>query len=203
MSVMIYKELYKQAKNGNAEAQCELGSNYRRGFFVPEKSDEKAAYWTIKAAEQGHARAKGLCYEFGYGVEKSDDKAVEWYKKAIVQGDAKAQRILGVHYMRGKGVEQSDEKAVELFTKAVENGDISARACLAKFYDIFPSPEVALLYYMEECDRDKVNKYIAEVDDYKNYFLRKLEILKERLELKLMKEDEYKKVVEFIQQFID
>lgn len=86
---MTINELQQQAEQGNVDAQLELAYLYRNGLRV-NKSEEKAEYWTLKAAEQGDETAIGNKYLHGYGAEKSYEKAVEWYTKAAEQGQARA-----------------------------------------------------------------------------------------------------------------
>ncbi|MBQ0016979.1 MAG: sel1 repeat family protein, partial [Bacteroidales bacterium] len=76
------------AKQGDADAQCNLGYCYDNGQGV-EQSYEKAVKWWTKAAEQGDAGAQynlGVCYEKGNGVEQSREKAIFWNDKAAKQG---------------------------------------------------------------------------------------------------------------------
>ena len=50
-------ELRKEANEGNAEAQFELGLMYENGRVV-KRDFEKAVEWYTKSAEQGHQIAK-------------------------------------------------------------------------------------------------------------------------------------------------
>ena len=52
------------------------------------RNPEKAAFWTVKAAEQGYALAQfdlSVMYLYGDGVEKSLEKAVLWMMRAAEQ----------------------------------------------------------------------------------------------------------------------
>jgi hypothetical protein len=85
-----------EAKQGNAEAQLQLGNCYVAGRGV-NKDYKQAAYWLNKAAEQDVANAQfliGLFYTLGYGVEIDYTKALYWLKKAAVQGHDGAQENL-------------------------------------------------------------------------------------------------------------
>ena len=87
---------------------------YEKGDGV-ERSDEKAAEWYLKAAEQGLASAQcklGVMYEDGTGVEQSDEKAVEWVLKAAEQGNADAQCNLGWMYAVNPGPQSSPDYAI-------------------------------------------------------------------------------------------
>ena len=86
----------KAARQGDAEAQYNLGVCYRKGYGV-EKNLTEAVKWLRKAADQGLADAQcmlGLCYELGGGVKKDLSEAVKWYHKAANQGHAQAQDML-------------------------------------------------------------------------------------------------------------
>ena len=63
---------------------------------VPQ-SDQEAARWYLKAANQGDAGAQtivGMMYMQGQGVEKDEVQAKSWLRKAVAQGDTTAQRQL-------------------------------------------------------------------------------------------------------------
>tara|TARA_R110002126_G_scaffold250710_1_gene393570 strand:+ start:91 stop:684 length:594 start_codon:yes stop_codon:yes gene_type:complete len=94
------------AKQGNADAQSNLGFMYRDGDGVPQ--DYKTALkWYKLAAEQGDADAQnnlGFMYNEGHGVPQDYKTAVKWYRLAAEQGDADAQSILGAMYAIGQGV---------------------------------------------------------------------------------------------------
>ena len=79
------------AKDGDPEAQTNLGEIYEKGLGVPPQHDI-AAEWYRRAAEQGLARAQinlGQLYEQGLGVPKDMVKAVEWYRRASGLGESK------------------------------------------------------------------------------------------------------------------
>ena len=72
----LVQEVYRKAKNGDAEAQDYLGYAYNMGTGV-EKDYDEAVKWYRKAAEQGHAPGQsrlGKMYYLGYGVEKDSYK---------------------------------------------------------------------------------------------------------------------------------
>lgn len=84
-------------KQGDAQAQNNLGFMHERGEGVPQDYEE-AVEWYRKAADQGYAPAQynlGVMYRKGTGVSQDDEKAKAWYQKAAAQGHAKAQRNLG------------------------------------------------------------------------------------------------------------
>ena len=77
------------AKQGNANAQFNLGLMYEKGQGVPQ--DYKTAVkWYRLAAEQGHANAQsnlGVKYAFGVGVLKDYVYAHMWGNIAATNGN--------------------------------------------------------------------------------------------------------------------
>lgn len=90
------EHLLQQAKNGDADAQYELGSYYLDNQWMQQDYPE-AMEWLEKAAKQEHLDAMyevGLIYHKGLGVESNRDQAVEWLTKAGLEGHDKARRQL-------------------------------------------------------------------------------------------------------------
>ena len=86
----------RSAKQGYAEAQCNLGFLYQR---EPLKNYSEALKWFRMAADQEYANAQnsiGVIYNHGFGVPKDSVEAIKWYRKAAENGDAVAQFNLGV-----------------------------------------------------------------------------------------------------------
>jgi hypothetical protein len=78
------------AKEGNTEAQTNLGEIFEKGLGVPPQYD-LAVQWYTLAAEQGFSRAQinlGALHERGLGVPKDMGKALEWYRRASGLGAA-------------------------------------------------------------------------------------------------------------------
>ena len=94
------------AKQGDADAQFNLGQMYDKGQGVPQDYKTAVKWWKL-SAEQGDASAQhslGVMYDKGKGVPKDYKTAVKWYKLAAEQGFASAQGNLGVMYAFGDGV---------------------------------------------------------------------------------------------------
>lgn len=128
--------LKKAAKQGDAEAQYQLGHCYYSGDGV-EESHLEALKWFRKAAEQGFARAQcelGNCYCTGNGIEENHTEAFKWYRKAAEQGDAEGQYQLGYCYYFGIGVNPDDEKAKKWLQQAVEQGNEEAQEMLENYF---------------------------------------------------------------------
>lgn len=88
MATVDIATLTRQAQNGDAASQYELGAIYDYGYRV-RRDVQKAVEWYAKAAHQGHAQAQhnlGVMYHKGTGVRQDYQKAVEWYTKAAHQG---------------------------------------------------------------------------------------------------------------------
>ena len=83
------QKLQKEAQQGNADAQVELGYAYYNGEGVT-KDDKQAVIWFRKAAEKGNMLGQanlGYCYQEGIGVAENLEQAAAWYQKAANQGD--------------------------------------------------------------------------------------------------------------------
>jgi TPR repeat protein len=133
----IFKNFFKHAEQGNAEAQNLLGEMYFLGKGVTQDYQE-AAKWYRKAAEQGRANAQynlGFMYENGQGVKQDYQEAAKWYRKAAEQGDAYARNLLGATYFWGKGVTQDYQEAAKWYRKAAEQGDANAQYNLGFMYE--------------------------------------------------------------------
>ena len=126
------------AKQGNADAQYNLGVMYDNGRGVPQDYKE-AAKWYQLAAMQGHASAQhnlGVMYEVGRGIPQDDSEAVRLYQLAANQGNASAQLNLGYMYAHGRGVPQDDSEAVRLFQLAANQGNDVAQLNLGNRFSI-------------------------------------------------------------------
>ncbi len=103
---LIAKTLQQRAKDGEADAQQELGYMYSSGKDVP-KDDAKAFELFGKAASQGEPFAQrnlGVYFEQGWGTPKDDAKAFEWYRRAALQGHPQAQYDLARMYADGTAI---------------------------------------------------------------------------------------------------
>ncbi len=130
------KALLKQAEQGEAEAQYELGKLYKIGYGVP-KDVGAAAMWFQKAAVQGHAAAQfefGYCYRSGKGVLEDDTAAAAWFLKSAEQGNTEAQSMLGTCYLHGTGVPKDLAESAKWFRTAAEQGDTWAQWTIGVCY---------------------------------------------------------------------
>ncbi len=87
--VKAHELLKKSAESGNADAQYQMGTLYRKGQGVT-KDNEKAAYWYGKAAKQGLTNAQddlgNLYDESKEGLKKNADKAGTWIENTTTEG---------------------------------------------------------------------------------------------------------------------
>ena len=91
-----FNQIQREASQGNADAQLQLGAIYYQGKGV-RQDYVKARQWYEKAANQGDAYAQGLLgfmYYGGEGVRQDYAKALEWFKKSANQDITISQRML-------------------------------------------------------------------------------------------------------------
>jgi uncharacterized protein len=108
-------ELKRNAENGDAQAQLELGKAYYKGENV-NPDTTLAVQWINKSAEQGNAEAQ---LQLGLILEK---QAFKWVKKSAEQDNAEAQFQIGIYFYNGTGVSQNEQKAKYWLEKAAKNG---------------------------------------------------------------------------------
>jgi len=129
-------KLRKEAEQGDAHAQYNLGVSYENGLDVPQDYSQ-ALTWLRKSAEQGYAPGQnGLAtlYSYGRGVTRDDKQSVVWYRKAAEQGYERAQYNLGAAYFNGLGVAKDYRQAALWTEKSAEQGNIYAMYNLALSY---------------------------------------------------------------------
>jgi len=122
------------AKQGDVDAQYNLGLIYDKGRGVP-KNYKTAVKWYRLAAKQGNAFAQsnlGYMYEKGTGVPLDYKTAVKWYRLAAEQGFAVAQSNLGFMYHEGKGVPKNYKTAVKWYRLAAKQGYANAQSKLLR-----------------------------------------------------------------------
>ncbi len=130
-------ELEQKAKQGDAQAQYDLGNCYLINRYDELKNCNKAEYWFAKAAEQGHVGAQyrmEQLYSWGIGSGKIERKIVKRCSKAAKNGDASAQWYLGFLYDNDLGVTDDGGKAIYWYAKAAEQGYAIAQYCLGRAY---------------------------------------------------------------------
>ena len=115
----------KQAQQGDAQAQCELGLIHELGLRGISTNLEEAVKWYRKAADQNLADAQfhlGMCYSQGHGVARDGKSGMNLIRKAAEQGQAEAQFMVGKQYCfsndYAEGVKWLRKAAEQNFAKA-------------------------------------------------------------------------------------
>ncbi len=119
-----FEDNFKKANQGDAAAQCDLGTMYGVGEKIPQDY-KKAIYWYEKSANQGNKWAQynlGNNFLFGWGTPINYKLAVYWYEKSANQGAKNAQYNLGHMYSKGKGVTQNYKLAYVWYSLAAAQG---------------------------------------------------------------------------------
>lgn len=129
--------LLERAKQGDVEAQYELGKIYLEGRII-KRDVKEASYWIKEAAKKGHVKGAyemGRRYEMGLGLRQSLPLAADWYRLAASYGnDSQAQFALGELYFKGKGVPHSYGEAIIWYSKAADQGHPIAQYLLGAMY---------------------------------------------------------------------
>jgi uncharacterized protein len=113
----------RQANEGDAIAQTDLGKMYAEGRGVAQDLNE-AKHWFQLAADQGQPDGQynlGVMYAVGEGVPQDFVQAVKWYSLAAERGQTDAQNSLGMRYKRGEGVAQDYVQAHKWFALSAAN----------------------------------------------------------------------------------
>ncbi len=136
--------IFKLAKQGNAEAQNEVGAWYYTGRYKQQDFKEALKWW-LKSAQQGNAQALayvGACYQYGRGVEADSLKAAQLYEASIKKGNkslllstaAEAKKgnlfsnmLLASCYQKGIGIERDSIKAIPFLTTAALGNSVTAQ----------------------------------------------------------------------------
>ncbi len=119
--------LRRQAQEGDARAQVELGLYYHRNSGLPQ-AGAQARQWWGQAAEQGDARAMaGLGYMLGTGTGGVRDvpKGRQWLQRAASAGMVKANYLLSLVERRATGP-RAMQQARLLLEQAARDGDAMA-----------------------------------------------------------------------------
>lgn len=121
-----FANLIPLAKEGNHEAQHELGIKYY-SLSRSAYHQMKARFWLKMAAEGGLAKSQIVYGDILANEDNLFTEACEWYLKAGNSGNAEAQYKLGKAYKEGIGVEQNDEEARKWFSLAANQDHMLAK----------------------------------------------------------------------------
>ncbi|MEI6709147.1 MAG: tetratricopeptide repeat protein [Methylococcales bacterium] len=127
-------EIAKEAEQGNVTAQFVLGGLYRQ---LAKKNEEKAFFWSLKAAKQGNVLAQTW--------------VVAWYLKAAEQGESPAQYALGnIYYSGSLGVAKDEALAIMWWRKATQHNDNLAKAARDALSQVYSNNTDANLQQMQK-----------------------------------------------------
>ena len=132
--IQALNTFYVLAKNGDAEAQYNVGMIYANGKGV--KADlSEAMKWYEKAALQGHIEAQHalglLNTHAGNYIFANPEDSVKWFRAAAEQGHASSQHFLADAYVEGDGVVRNYAEAAKWYQKAAIQGEGMAMHGLA------------------------------------------------------------------------
>lgn len=119
------KELEKLAKEGDVQAQYEVGEDYLIGDRDLDPNAAVAATWFYKASTHGHAQAKEKLYSY-YSKE---------LESLAEKGLVDAQVAVGNHYLYANRVKKSTADAAKWYNRAAFQGNEKAKAQLFSFYN--------------------------------------------------------------------
>ena len=123
----------RQAKEGNAIAQTDIGKMYAEGRGVSQDFDQ-AKMWFEKAVLQKQPDALynlGLLYANGDGVDQNWSEAVRWYRLAADLGQSDAQNSLGLRYEKGQGIDKDLVQAYKWYALSLDHTDRPADRAMA------------------------------------------------------------------------
>ncbi len=122
------QELEKKARQGRADAQCELGM-----YYLTHKQEVRAWVFISAAAVGGDCLAQHvLASNLRSGAILNADpnvlcyESARWYKEAALQGDHIAQLELGYCYSMGLGVKKDPLEAARWYLQAALLGNLKA-----------------------------------------------------------------------------
>lgn len=116
--------LIKEANNGNARAQHELGVRYLLGQGFPADTI-RSIYWTQRAADQNLPEANynlGIFLNNGWGTDWNPFSAYEHFEKAAKGKMIEAEYVLGLMHMDNLVVPRDYRKAFTYIRKAAAEG---------------------------------------------------------------------------------
>jgi len=123
-SIQHHDDIQIKADEGDAVAQCKMGTRYYNGIKVARDENRAIMYWTL-SADQGNSEAQyelGSCYLNGDSVEQNIEKTIMYWTLSANQGNSEAQYELASCYSDGDGVEQDMEQAIRLYTLSANQG---------------------------------------------------------------------------------
>jgi len=136
-----FEDTLKLAKNGNIEAQKELGQLFLEGFNGP-PNPEESFKWFLKAAEQGDTYAQDfLCLAnyklMGVDASKADVfcTSFEDILKLAEAGNIEAQLEIAMRFISGtEGAPFDPKQGFKWFLKSAEQGHSGGQYMVCSYY---------------------------------------------------------------------
>ena len=135
------EKLMQSARDGDVDAQMQLGRAYLYGSDDLPKDGDQALVWYRKAAEQGNVEAWRLLaqmYHEGDGIPRDTKQAVYWYAKLAerTEGDegCSLREKIGRIYAEGDGLPRDTAQAIAWYRKAIALWSREAPFLLARIY---------------------------------------------------------------------
>ncbi|EKX44135.1 hypothetical protein GUITHDRAFT_72490 [Guillardia theta CCMP2712] len=127
--------LQRAARDGNVEAQYNLGVMYAYGHGVPKDRNESLNLFR-KAAAQGYVAAlNGLALSLTDGsADNNFTEAFHYFNQSALSGNADGLYNAGLLLKDGRGVERNEELALAYITNAVALDHQAARLALAMMH---------------------------------------------------------------------
>lgn len=114
------EELIKDAGDGNANAQYELGVCLTEGIGIPQDIEEGIG-WLAQAGSAKHVAAQRYLGSL-YLAGQAEEEARYWFEQAAVGGDVTAMHTLALIYLRGNVCGADPTVALAWLKKAAEKG---------------------------------------------------------------------------------
>lgn len=130
------REVAKQASQGNAEAQYQMGLRFTNGADALQDYPLGVQYFS-DAAKQGHTNAQymlGMAYYLGRGTNVNYEKARHWLEMAAEHNHREAMHYLGEIYFNGYGTERAPAWGIQWIGQAAEMGYAESQYLLGVSY---------------------------------------------------------------------
>jgi TPR repeat protein len=128
--------LEQAAAQGNAEAQCALGTLHEFGWGVAPDM-QRALDLYKKAFDNGDAEAcfrLGRLFDLGDAVDFNEEHAASFYEEGARRGNGDCQYYLALRSLEGRGLPRDSIRALDLLEQAGQNGVPSAFEVLGTIY---------------------------------------------------------------------
>lgn len=126
-----------RAFEGDSEYQYIMGDTYCSDGQGVKVDLQKAEFWYLKAAAQGHLTAQcelGRLYSEGKLCKPDYEKAFGYFLKSARQGNFYAQTYAGIFLFEGKGCKRDIAEAAIWLEKGAKGGYAEAYYTLARIY---------------------------------------------------------------------